>query len=260
MLVDKYFLKTIDALSADAEHAEYFQSLLHENNYRDQTAITPYYIRDINSTCIIVISFDAFCVLRYIRTYSKSLNKEVPFFMFGREEKHGIVYFDEVQFSKDNLLTDFADFRQLTYGIDDAMDDYIQKNSAECLLDESGHSAIPKYKRAVRCYGHTHPVKGGGDRFSFADLQCTVEHALINRFFSSDEMGSMDVLITPSGDLNFIMYEKNKMFEGFYKYRWVYVQMKDGNFRRISSYKNGRYKPHPLMIDIKKTNFQQRAV
>ena len=259
MSIDKHDIRAIRALNIGTDYADYFNALLYENNYETHTAITPSYIRDISPLCAIVLSSKVFNTICAINTYTKNNRLEVPFFLFGREE-NGIVYFHTADYHTENLGSHHASFKSLARGIDVAMWDFLQDNDADSLLQNFGEKSIPKFRRAIRCYGHTHPPGCGGDQFSFADLSCTVEHVLINEFFASDEMGSMDLLVPPSGDMNFIKYEQNRLFEGFYKYRNVYVITDDGEIKRAPAYEKGRYYPYPLKKRHKKTVLQNGTV
>lgn len=244
-MLDEYDKRVIRTFNKSA-YAEYFNNLLEQENYRYDVAITPEYIDDINSSCMIVMNEEVFNTIREVNRISREKNVEIPFFLFGREEGNGIIYFHLAEYSSDNAIKYHADFKTLSKGVVEAMNNYLRDNDALHFLYDFGNQQITKFKRAVRCYGHTHPVKGGGDRFSFSDLSCVVEHALLNQYFSSGEMGSLDMLINPSGDVNFIKYESNELFESFRKYKQVYVKMNDGRVFKLPAYKNGNYEPYPI--------------
>ena len=51
----------------------------------------------------------------------------------------------------------------------------------------------------------------------------------------------MAVLLPPSGDFNFIMYENNPIYEGFYIFPTVYLRYNDGRAEKLPAYQNGNY-------------------
>lgn len=244
--MDEFDKRVMRALTEEGEHAEYFKRLLNKGMPKDDTAITPIYIKDASDSCKIIMSEEVFQKLREIRRYSFLHNVEVPFFLFGVEANHGMIFFNKAGYATIGLEQYYANFKSLSHAITDAMEEYLIANDAVNSFPFNNERRNGKYRRAVRCYGHTHPPKGGGDRFTFADLSCVVEHALLNQYFASGEMESLDVLINPSGDVNFIKYESNELLACFMKYRQVYVKMNDGKIARLYAYEKGRYDPYPV--------------
>lgn len=238
--------RVIRALTKEGEHTEYFKRLADKGTLKDETAITPIYIKDTADSCKIVMSEEVFQTLHEIRCYGFAHNVEVPFFLFGFEKSNGIIFFHKAGYSTIDLEQNYASFKTLSEAVGDAMEEYLAANDAVNSLPFYNKKTNRTYRRAVRCYGHTHPPRGGGDRFSFADLGCTVEHSLLNQYFASGEMSSLDVLMNPSGDVNFIKYESNRLMECFMKYRRVYVAMNDGKLLRLFAYERGRYDPYPI--------------
>ena len=204
--------------------------------------ITPLYIKDMNRSCFIVLSQTAYDLMIKTYMHTQKTDFEVPFFLFGHIEDHGkyrtIVFYKGMYNDKD-LLANHASFNPLARGIDAEMYRFLVDNDAESAWSKN-EGGNQQFRKAVRCYGHTHPPNGG-DCFSFADLACTVEHSMLNEYYSSDEMESLDVLITTKGDFNFIKYEKNELFECFLKYPNVFVKKDNGTIQRLKSYENGNY-------------------
>ena len=241
----EYDRRAARALTKEGKHAEYFKQLLDQENYCMHTPITPLYIKDIGNSFIIAMSEEVFGTLCEIRRYSYKYNVEVPFFLFGMEYKGRATYFHTAEYTTTDLEHSHSKFDTFAEPISRLMLDYLNENNAANSLPFYNGDKNDRYKKAVRCYGHTHPP-GGGDRFSFADVACTVEHSLINEYFASGEMSSLDVIMTPSGDINFIRYESNLLMECFMKYRRVYVRKENGEFVQLNAYVNGHYDPYPI--------------
>lgn len=242
---DELVIRAERALRTGSDNPSYYARLLDENRQDDRFRVTPVHLKSVQSSCIIVINEDVFQTICHISRFSRTNNLEIPFFLFGREEVDGLIYFDLIRYCNFDLEHCHASFKSLSVGVDKAMDEYLTANDAKRLLENFGTQKLPAFRRAVRCYGHSHPGDGG-DCFTMADMECTVEHVLLNTYYASNEMGSLDVLITPSGDVNFIKYENNCLFEGFYKYDNAFVQMDSGRLYRLPSYRKGNYRPLPL--------------
>lgn len=233
-ILDEYDQRALLALTEAGEHAAYFKQLLKQECYGINTPITPLYIEDVSASGKIIMNEEVFLMLCEIRDINYERNAEIPFFLFGYEDVDGVIYFHTAEYHAGDLEQFEAGFKSLTNGIDNAILDYIEQDKD------------PRIKRPVRCYGHTHPPRGGGDRFSFADLSCIIEHELLNKYFASGAIGSLDVLINPAGDVNFIKYERGTKPACFLKYRYVYVQAEDGSLHRLAAYERGMYQPYPI--------------
>jgi hypothetical protein len=95
--------------------------------------------------------------------------------------------------------------------------------------------------KQVVCHGHTHGKTPVSDNFSFGDLISYVQMTNIDPAFQNRQIETMGLLMPPSGDFNFIMYENNLNYEGFYTFPTVYLRHSDSTAEQLPSYTNGNY-------------------
>lgn len=51
------------------------------------------------------------------------------------------------------------------------------------------------------------------------------------------------------GDFNFIFYENNHRYEGFYTFPTVYLKQSDGSIGELPAYQNGNYLDNDNQLD-----------
>ena len=231
--------KTVDLLLGDQNpNADFYASLFQRYNYGDyeMTPISPARMGNVNRNNNIIITEEAYRDLAKIRNITLQTNQEVAFLIFGEELPNGTVLLDTVVSTFQPSSRTSADF--------DRLNEILNKYVADI---ENG-----KYRngnKQIICHGHTHGMSPVSDNFSFGDLISYVQFNNFHRLFKNRQVETMALLMPPSGDFNFIFYENNPRYEGFYTFPTVYLKQSDGSIGELPAYQNGNYLDNDNQLD-----------
>lgn len=223
--------KTIDLLLGDQNpNANFYASLFEKYNYGDaeMTPISPIKMGNVNINNNVVITEDAYKELIKIRNITRQTNQEVAYLIFGEEKHNGTVWLDTVISTYQPSARTNASFD----GINGALNEYV--SGIEAGEYDNGN-------KQIICHGHTHGTSPVSDNFSFGDLISYVEFNNLHPLFKNRKVETMAMLMPPSGDFNFIMYENNLHYEGFYIFPTVFLRHTDGSAEQLPAYQNGNY-------------------
>jgi len=191
------------------------------------TPISPLYFGSVSSNNNIVITEEAYKELERIQQITAQTNGEIAFLMFGTEKENGTVWLDTVVSTYNPANVTSANFKELNPTLNKYLD-MIKKGE------------FPEKQIVV--HGHSHGRTNVSDNFSFGDLISYVEMTNLDFTFRQREKAeTMGVLLAPSGDINFIMYENNPAYEGFYTFPNVYLRHNDGSAKTLPAYQKGNY-------------------
>lgn len=223
--------KVVDLLLGDDNpNADFYASLFENYNYGDaeMTPISPLEMGKVNEKHNVVITEEAYQELIRIRNVTNQTNLEVAYLIFGEEKQNGTVWLDTVVSTyKPNSGTS-TNFKELKV----VLNNYINKIEA---------GEFNNANKQIICHGHTHGMSPVSDNFSFGDLISYVQFANSHDLFKNREIETMGMLMPPCGDFNFIMYENNPNYEGFYTFPTVYLRYEDGTAIELPAYKRGNY-------------------
>ena len=223
--------KTIDLLIGEQNpNSEFYISLFENYNFgdREMTPISPARMGHVNINNNVVITEDAYRELEKIRNITLQTNQEVAFLLFGEEKPNGTIWLDTVVSTYQPSSRTNASFS----GVSSTLNKYV--NDIESGIYDNGN-------KQVICHGHTHGTSPVSDNFSFGDLISYVEFNNAHPLFKRRKIETMALLMPPSGDFNFIMYENNPQYEGFYTFPKVYLRYDNGRAAELPAYKNGDY-------------------
>ena len=223
--------KTIDILLGDQNpNADFYASLFEKYNYgnSEMIPISPAKMGNVSKDNNIVITEEAYKELIKIRNITRQTNQEVAYLIFGEEKPNGTVWLDTVISTYKPSSRTSASFD----GINEALNEYVR--GIEAGEYNNGN-------KQIICHGHTHGTSPVSDNFSFGDLISYVEFNNAHPLFKNRQVETMAMLMPPSGDFNFIMYENNQQYEGFYIFPTVYLRYSDGFAKELPAYKNGNY-------------------
>ncbi len=223
--------KTVDLLLGDKNpNANYYASLFEQYNYGDaeMTPISPAGFGHVNINNNVVITEDAYRKLVEIRNITLQTGREVPFFIFGEEKPNGTVWLDTVVSTYKPSTRTIANFSAINH----ILDKYL--NDIKSGVYNNGN-------KQVVCHGHTHGKTPVSDNFSFGDMISYVQFNNAHPMFKNRQIETMALLMPPSGDFNFIMYENNPQYEGFYTFPNVYLRYDNSNAVMLPAYQNGNY-------------------
>lgn len=223
--------KTIDLLLGDQNpNADFYAGLFERYNYGDSemTPISPAKMGYVSRNNIIVITEEAYKELLKIRNITRQTNQEVAYLILGEEKPNGTVWLDTVISTYQPSSRTNANFD----GINGALNEFVR--GIEAGEYNNGN-------KQIICHGHTHGTSPVSDNFSFGDLISYVEFNNLHPLFKNRQVETMAMLMPPSGDFNFIMYENNPQYEGFYTFPTVYLRHQDGSIEELPAYQNGDY-------------------
>ena len=224
-------IKTINLLLVDENpNADFYANLFDKYRYEDSemTPISPAKMGNVNINNDIVITEEVYMNLIRIRNVTHQTGKEVAYFIFGEEKPNGTVWLDTVVSTYRPSATTSADFSD----IDPYLEKYVRKIESGKLDGEN---------KQIVCHGHTHRTTDVCDNFSFGDLISYVELTNLHPLFKNRQVETIGMLMSPCGDFNFIMYENNPRYEGFYTFPAVYLRHSDGTEEKLPAYQNGDY-------------------
>ena len=125
--------------------------------------------------------------------YKQENQKEIGFYMIGEEQSDGSIIITNIEFQKDNLQS------RHVHADESFVDSIVDR--AMCLKNEG--------RKPILFKGHTHPAQKCLNRFqnswSFGDLYSAF--TVSDRY--KDKLQTINVLITPSLDVNFLFYDRN---------------------------------------------------
>lgn len=231
MIINDAKNKTIDLLLGDQNsNANFYASLFERYNYSDAelVPISPILMGSVNEKNKIVITEEAYNNLLKIRNITARTDNEVAYFIFGEEKTDGTVYLDTVVStfeSSDRLAANFQ-------GITPILNQYV---------NEINNGEYDNGFKQVICHGHTHGSSPVCDNFSFGDLISYVEFNDAHPLFKNRQIETIGMLMPPCGDFNFIMYENNPQYEGYYIFPDVYLEKQDKTLTSLPSYELGNY-------------------
>lgn len=111
-----------------------------------------------------------------------------------------------------------------------------QKTTNVILLDNISFEEADMQESSVICISSTHSKTNAGDNFILKDLISYIkfdgEHS---------DKKALSLVVPESGDFNFMVYDKNPIFEGLYTYPIVYLKHDDGKLELLPAYENGNY-------------------
>lgn len=145
---------------------------------------------------------------------SKEENCEIPFFLFGKNDKQN-VFIDSYVSSGISGRTE-ANFS----GLNSALQDFVSKSN--------------KDGTDVVVHGHSHPKIGSYyTNFSLGDMKAYMQFRKDNQVFDNDKICLISCLIT-DGNFNFLFYDGND----YYKFKEVYERMPSGELKRLKCYQS----------------------
>ena len=223
--------KTIDLLLGDSQpNANFYAELFEKYNYVDpeMTPISPVKFGNVNESNNVVIAEEAYKELMKIKQITLETNQEIAYFIFGEEKNNGTVWLDTVVSTYKPSSRTVASFKEINHVLNDFVND-IQSGKYEGA------------NKQIVCHGHTHGISPVADNFSFGDMISYIQFNNLHPLFKNRRIETMAMLMPPSGDFNFIMYENNPLYEGFYKFPTVYLRHNDGSAELLPTYQNGNY-------------------
>ncbi len=223
--------KTIDILLGDQNpNADFYTSLFEKYNYgnSEMTPISPAKMGNVNINNNVVITEEAYKELIKIRNITLQTNQEVAFLIFGEEKPNGTVWLDTVISTYQPSARTSASFDS----INGVLNEYVRDIEA---------GEYNNGNKQIICHGHTHGTSPVSDNFSFGDLISYVEFNNAHLLFKNRQVETMAMLMPPSGDFNFLLYENNPQYEGFYTFPTVYLRHPDGTAEELPAYQNGNY-------------------
>ena len=222
---------TLDLLLGDQNiNADFYASLF--NKYRcgdsENTPISPAGMQTVNERNNILLTEETFKDLDKIRDITRRTNQEIAYFIFGEEKPDGTVLLDTV-------ISTYRPSGRTSASFDDLVDS-LGKYVRGVETGKYSNGSKP-----IVCHGHTHGLTAVSDNFSFGDLISYVQFNSAHPLFKNRQIETMAMLMPPCGDYNFIMYENNPVYEGFYIFPTVNLQYENGLVERLPAYQKGDY-------------------
>lgn len=205
--------RLLELLDNDNFNIDYFQNLFKKYNiYSDSenTIISPLVIDNSNKRIVILES--AYKKLKEIQKIVNDTKKDISYFMDGEEKTNGVIVFKTVI----PILNDNNDFKKIN----------------SILTYKPNKYDINK---KIICYGHTNQNSLINDNFSFGDLVSYIQ------FNSVHKINNAFMIMTSSGDFNFIKYEDTLEFSKLNKFDKVYLKLDAGKIYRLHAYSKGNY-------------------
>lgn len=216
-------------LGEESPNKEFYQKEIPK-----RTIVSALEFKNIGPKCAVVFTEEVHEKILEVQNISIKNKIEASFYLFGIE-KDGIIIFNQVVYNFKGNTSNSADFNSMA----DNMYDYLQERRN---LTYNINNFKDKVYTSVLCQGHTHVLKGreSTDTFSYLDIKALIKQREIDERIHFGTR-SMSMLLTPTGDYNFIYYENNDLFKGIYKYNNVFVRGKDKKLTRLPAYQNGNY-------------------
>lgn len=227
---NKYDMILEDVLMGDESPNKEF----YEKQLKNCGTVSPVEFKNIGPKCKIVLSEEVNEKLLQIQQTSFKCEKEAAFYLFGIE-KDGIIYLNKIIHNFKGNTSYESDYNPIV----DSMYNYLQERR-DLTYDINNYDN--KFYTSVICRGHTHLKieNQPTDHFSKRDLIALIKQR------EKDEIvhfgtRTLSMLLTPTGDYNFIYYENNDLFKGIYKYNNVFVIGTDKKLIKLPAYQNGNY-------------------
>lgn len=186
-------------------------------NYGEMTPINSETINNMPNATII-LSDKVYGSLQAIQDVTNKEDKEVPFFLYGRETANNTIEFDDffTNSNRDNRQSTEAVFNQIM------IDDLTRR------IDNNLNSNF------VVCHGHSHPsISKFHQNFSLGDFASYIEMNQNNSAFRNKQIELTSCLVTSTGDINFLFYDN--ISDNFYRFTNVYVRKENG-LRPVNCY------------------------
>ena len=186
-------------------------------NYGEMTPINSETINNMPNATII-LSDKVYGSLQAIQDVTNKEDKEVPFFLYGRETANNTIEFDDffTNSNRDNRQSTEAVFNQIM------IDDLTGR------IDNNLNSNF------VVCHGHSHPsISKFHQNFSLGDFASYIEMNQNNSAFRNKQIELTSCLVTSTGDINFLFYDN--ISDNFYRFTNVYVRKENG-LRPVNCY------------------------
>lgn len=186
-------------------------------NYGEMTPINSETINNMPNATII-LSDKVYGSLQAIQDVTNKEDKEVPFFLYGRETANNTIEFDDffTNSNRDNRQSTEAVFNQIM------IDDLTRR------IDNNLNSNF------VVCHGHSHPsISKFHQNFSLGDFASYIEMNQNNSAFRNKQIELTSCLVISTGDINFLFYDN--ISDNFYRFTNVYVRKENG-LRSVNCY------------------------
>lgn len=186
-------------------------------NYGEMTPINSETTNNMPNATII-LSDKVYGSLQAIQDVTNKEDKEVPFFLYGRETANNTIEFDDffTNSNRDNRQSTEAVFNQIM------IDDLARR------IDNNLNSNF------VVCHGHSHPsISKFHQNFSLGDFASYIEMNQNNSAFRNKQIELTSCLVRSTGDINFLFYDN--ISDNFYRFTNVYVRKENG-LRPVNCY------------------------
>ncbi len=223
--------KVIDMLLGENNpNNNFYESLFEKYNYGDfeMTPISPTSMPIVNREHAVVITEEAYKDLQKIQQLTRQTNNEVSFLLIGEEKPNGTVWLDTV-------LSEFKANSRTNAGFGENINETLTS-----FIDMYRNNQLGNNKPII-CHGHSHGISPVSDNFSFGDLISYVQMTNLCSETKDRKIETMACLLPPCGDINFIMYENNTNYEGFFTFSEVYMRKNSGDAVLLPSYSKGNY-------------------
>lgn len=217
-------------LNKNNPYADVNEEILKRYPYGEMTPISPLTFESSNT--YIIITEDVKNDLEKIRQKTLRNDRESAFLLVGEIKGNGTIYFDT--FFTDNQQSEqtSADYAPLMESLTEYVN-YVKRNELK--------------NKPVICFGHTHGRTSVSDNYSLGDLISTVRRTEADASFKS-KIATMSLLLPPSGDYNFIMFDNKNNYGCLYRFDYITVVMSEktklekGIYAEdLPAYQNGNY-------------------
>ncbi len=165
----------------------------------------------------IIISEEVYEMLLAVQDVTIEQNKEIPFFLYGKEIGNNTIEFNEFISSSDNRQNNAASFnKEMINNLENKLKDNLNKHF-------------------VVCHGHSHPPIGDlHQNFSLGDFASYMQMNEDNQVFKTRQAELMGCLVTSTGDINFVFYDN--INKNFYRFTNVFIKNKNNDYIQINNY------------------------
>lgn len=212
--------KVKEILTTRGQYRNHHKENFEKYNYGEMTPINNDILNIIPSGTII-LSDEVYQTLLAVRELTLADEKEVPFFLYGKDAGDNQIIFDEFYSKSNNRAGAEASFGT----------DMINDLTKKVYNKERSDLAV--------CRGHSHPQTGPYcENFSLGDLAGDIQFNQDNEVFRSKKVEATSCVVSPSGDINFLYYDN--VTENFYRFNNVVVKNKDNSYTKVDCYGNGK--------------------
>jgi len=180
----------------------------HKQNFENlnNSEMTPVNNESLNiiHNGVIILNEEVYQNLSIIHELAHSSDKEIPFFLFGKEIANNQILFNRF-FEQTNNQSDY--------------ETYYQSHNNNLVI----------------CKGYSRPSIGSYyENFSLVDLASIIQ---LNEVYKNKKIELLSCVITPSKDINFLYYDNKS--QNFYRFNKVLVKNKNNMYMRINCYGDG---------------------